>query len=38
MKTCIQIHPADNVAVALVPLSSGTAITRIPAKGSQLLP
>ena len=27
MKTCIQIHPADNVAVALVPLSSGTAIT-----------
>lgn len=27
MKICIQIHPADNVAVALAPLSSGTAIT-----------
>lgn len=27
MKSCIQIHPKDNVAVALTPLISGTVIT-----------
>lgn len=27
MKTCLQIHPDDNVAVALAPLSAGTHIT-----------